>query len=235
MRLTLTRSTAIAPLVALTLLLGACSGGGDDAPADDETTAVADDKGKDDSGKDEPTDEPTDDGEDNGDDLGSSDGAGCLEGSWAGEIDEQLAAVEAIMAESGIEATVVLSGEVVTTFADGTTTSAYDNQVMDIGMAMEGQEIRSVTTMNGTITGTYSATDTTVTMTVTDASGLEMTMETYTGGTLLDGGSTVLDDSTRALMETTSSAPYTCSGDTLTVSLPNAGLGTGVESVMHRR
>jgi len=228
MRPTLTRSAAVAPLVVLALLLGACSGGDD---ATDEPTTATDDTGEDDKGK---GDEPAEDTTEGDDAQGASEGAGCLEGDWAADIDEQLAALEATMAESGVEATIDITGDAITTFSGGTTTSVYDNQVMSIDIAMESQEINTVTTMNGTVLGTYTATDTEVTMTVTDASGLAIQMQTSMDGAVIDDG-TVLGDQMRDAMEVTSTTAYTCSGDTLTISVPNAGLGTSVDTVMHRR
>jgi hypothetical protein len=231
MRPMLTRSAAIAPLVVLGLLLGACSGGGDDT-TDEPTTATTEDTAEDDKGK---GDEPAEDTTEGDDDAqGASEGAGCLEGDWAADVDEQLAALEAATAASGVEATIDITGDVVTSFSGGTTTSVYNNQVMNMGIAMEGQEISTITTMNGTLLGTYTATDTEVTMTVTDASGLDIQMQTSMGGTVIDDG-TALGDQMRDAMEVTSTTAYTCSGDTLTISVPNAGLGTSIDTVMHRR
>lgn len=231
MRLSRTRTAALAPLAALLLLAG-CSG---DKPADPpaSTAAAEDTKDGDDSkggGKDDETTEPTEAA------PGGSDGAACLVGEWSGDADEQITAMQEMMAASGVEATVALSGEVVSSFtADGQATSTYANQVMDITMAMEGQEIRSVTTMNGSTTGTYTATDTEITMTVTDASGLEYGMETYMGGTKVDAGLDGTTDELLKAMETTSTVGYTCSGDTLTMTTPNVSIGAPVESVLHRR
>lgn len=237
MRLSLTRSAAIAPMVALALLVAACSGGGDADDASPAATEKADkaDKDKGDSAADDPTTEPTEDTSQGDDAQGASEGAGCLEGDWVADVADQLAALQDQMAASGVEATIDITGDTVTTFSGGTTTTTYNNQVMDIGIAMEGQAIRTVTTMNGSVTGTYTATDTDVTMTVTDASGLEIAMDTYMGDQKVDTGDTGLDDTMRESMETSSNVAYTCSGDTLTITMPNAGLGAAVATVMHRR
>lgn len=232
MHLRRSRSAALAPLAALLLVLGGCSG---DSPADDTTTAAGekDDKGgaASETPSEEPSEEPTDDA------GGASEGAACIVGDWSGDVDEQMASMKEIMEQSGLEATVEFSGEVVSSFgADGQATSTYGNQVMDITMAAEGQEIRTVTTMNGVTKGTYTATDTDITMTVTDVSGLEYAMEMYMGGEKIDTGTEGSTDELLEAMKTSTTVSYTCSGDTLIMSTPNPALGGApVDSVLHRR
>jgi hypothetical protein len=230
MRLTRTRAAVLVPLASVALLLGACSG---DEPTDDESTT---EEATDDTTEEaEETDKPT--GGDEDDDAGASEGAACLVGQWSGDTAEQVAAMEEIMASSGLEATINLSGEVVSEFtADGQATSTYNSQVMDIAFVIEGQELKTTTTMNGTTTGTYTATDTEVTMTVTDASGLLYSTQTSVGGVPMDmGDAAATDQAVLDAMETTSTVTYTCSGDVLTMTTPNVGLGADIESVLHRR
>lgn len=202
MRLTLTRHVAIAPLVGVTLLLAACSGGSGSAQA-----------------------EPG--------------GAACLEGDWTADVPGQQAALQEQAAASPGELTIELSGGVVTSFSGGRITTSYDNQLLVIGAAFEGQTIRSVTTLNGSTTGTFTATDTDVTIAITDANGLEVTMGNYKGDVLADDRMAGYEEAMLQAVETTATATYTCSGDTLTIKVPEAnigvGLGSAVETVMHRR
>lgn len=231
MRLSRTRTAVLAPLAVLFLLAG-CSG---DKGSDETTTTAAVDDG--DTGKDGKTPKPAESDEPTEAPApGDSEGAACLVGEWSGDADEQIAAMQDMMKTSGVDATITVTGEVVSSFtADGQTNSTYANQVMDITMAVQGQEVRSVTTMNGSIKGTYTATDTDITMTITDAGGLQYAVDTYMGGAKVDTGLEGNSDELTKLMETTSTVSYTCSGDTLTMTTPNVGMTTPVESVLHRR
>lgn len=233
------RTAALAPLVAVALLLSACSGGdsdgdsGTDASPTDGASQGAD-KGDKGSDKDSDAGSADDDGDT---DAGgaASEGASCLEGSWAADMTAQMDAARQALEAAQLDATLDMTGEVTMTFSGGTATYTYGKQVTDLTMAMQGQEIRSVTTLDGSMSGTYTATDTDVTVTVADASAMNITMDTYMGDTPVEAGLDGYADAMRESMKSTSTVAYTCSGDTLTIGMTNASLGSAVETVLHRK
>jgi|GEM_PF-4163369 len=219
------RLAVVAPLAALTLLLGACAG--EDAPAE-SPTATADKAPKEDATTPAAEDDDTE---------AAAAGDECLIGEWVADTEQQVAASTEMLAGAGLEVSnVSVTGEAVTEFTETQVISRYENQVSDITMAMEGQEIRTVTRNNGSSAGSYSVADGQLTMSDIDGSGLEMTVETYLNGVLQP-----VDDAMAAAqaeaavkgMEVTMA--YTCEGDTLTMTTPDFGTGLSVESVLHRR
>lgn len=227
-RTRLARSTAaLAPLVAAALLLAGCSGGGDDAKPSTSPAADAT------QGSDKGSDKGGGGAEDAGD--VASEGAGCLQGEWVADMASQAAQAKDALAAAGVDGTLDFSGGVTMTFSGDTVTYTYAKQVTDITMAAEGQNVRTVMTLDGTVAGTFTATDTDATVTVTDASGVTMDMKMFMGDTPIDAGLDGYSDAAREGMQTTSVLAYTCAGDTLTMALPNASLGSGVETQLHRK
>ena len=152
-----TRARALlVPLAAAALLLGGCSGG-----TDDESAAVAERPDKAESPEGQPAD-----------DVSAS--AACLEGEWGADTAAQIESTKAALLAGGFDAEVTASGDSVTAFADGRVTTTYTNQVTEATWTMEGQELRSVTSMDGVTTGTYAATATEIHITDVDASGLDL-------------------------------------------------------------
>ncbi len=223
------RTAALAPLVAAALLLTGCSGG-DDKPAASPSAQASQGSDTDASGSEGTKDTEAEDTSD-----ATSEGPSCLEGEWVADMAGQLEQTQAALAAAGVDATVDLSGDVVMAFTDGTATYSYAKQVTDMTIAAEGQKIRTVTTLDGSMTGTYTATDTDLTVTVADTSGLNLTMETYMGDTPVDAGLEGYGDAMREQMKTSSTVAYTCAGDTLTMSMTNATLGSAVETQLHRK
>ncbi len=231
------RTAALAPLVAVALLLSACSGGDSDGDSGDDaspTSGASQGADKGDKDSDGDTDSDSADGDT---DAGgaASEGASCLEGSWAADMTRQIEAAQQALEAAQLEATLEMTGDVTMTFSGGTATYTYGKQVTDVTMSMEGQEVRSVTTLDGTMSGTYTATDTDVTVTIADASTMNITMQTFMGDTPVEAGLDGYADAMRESLKSSSTVAYTCAGDTLTIAMTNASLGSAVETVLHRK
>ena len=142
------------------LLLAACSGGGG------EPTASPDDDVA------EETTEPSEPPEDDDDATAGSGGAACLEGDWEADVDviEQNAVSAPGLDVFGAEA--VVTGTSMTSFDGSTMTTVYSDQKTEVSWALEGQQVQTVAGYDGTITGAYTATDTELTITSIDTSGL---------------------------------------------------------------
>lgn len=228
-----TRSTlALAPLAALALTLGACSGGGsDDEPTDADATTTAEET---------PTDPPTEETEaedeeteDTEDTETSATGPDCVEGSWTNDPDAMADALTASggMAELGATATVTGASEV--TFAGDTLTVEYDSFTTEVSYGIEGQAVRMVMTYDGTLTGTVAVDDTTVSFTEVDKSALTLEYTTWLNDEPLEMPGA--EDIVTTGFEAGGSATYTCTSDTLELRPVVEGVDTGqLVTVLHR-
>ncbi len=217
------RSAAVvAPLAALALLLGACSGGDD--PADDEPSTET-------STPAEETTEPTEDAED--DDAGASEGAACVEGTWVSDPAAQAEQTTAALGMSELGAQATVTGDSVTTIEGTGMTTEYRDQVVEVSWELEGQEFRMVNSWTGTLTGTIEVTDDQVVISDVDAGALEMTYETYVNGELLDVPG--LEDIPLTGFAAGGTSTYTCSGDELRLTPVVEGTDTSaLVTVLHR-
>ncbi|GEN80079.1 hypothetical protein [Actinotalea fermentans] len=218
-----TRPAVLVPLAAAALLLGACSGGGGDAEEPTATASAAEET-------DEPTAEPT---EDDGGDAAASGGAGCVEGVWVSDAEEQAAATTSALGMSDLGAQATVSGDSLTTIADGTMTTQYRDQVVEVSWEMEGQEFRMVNSWSGTLTAAIEVTNEQVVISAVDSSALEMTYETYVNGEQLDVPG--LEDIPLSGMAAGGTSTYTCSGDELRLTPVVEGMDTSaMVTVLHR-
>lgn len=214
----------VAPLAAVALLLGACSGGGDDDAADEPTAEAT-------TPADEESEEPEEPAED--DDAAASEGAGCVEGTWVTDANAQAAQTTAALGMSDIGAQAAVTGDSVTTIADGAMTTQYRDQVVEVSWDMEGQEFRMVNSWSGTLTATIEVTADQVVISGVDSSGLTMTYETYVNGELLEVPG--LEDIPLSGMSAGGTSTYTCSGDELRLTPVVEGMDTSaLVTVLHR-
>jgi len=212
----------LAPLAAVALLLGGCSGG-DDAGADEpsaEATTPADE---------EPT-EPTDDTDD---DATASEGAACVEGTWVSDPEAQAEQTTAALGMSDIGAQASVTGDSLTTIEGSTMTTEYRDQVVEVSWDMEGQEFRMVNSWSGTLVGTIEVTEDQVVISGVDASGLQMGYETYVNGELLEVPG--LEDIPLSGFAAGGTSTYTCNGDELRLTPVVEGMDTSaLVTVLHR-
>lgn len=213
---------ALAPLAAVALLLGGCSGGGDDAdepsaevttPAEEETTEPAEDEGD--------------------DDATASEGAACVEGTWVSDPEAQAEQTTAALGMSDIGAQASVTGDSLTTIEGSAMTTEYRDQVVEVSWDLEGQEFRMVNSWSGTVTGTVEVTADQVVVSGVDASGLQMTYETYVNGELLDVPG--LEDIPLSGFAAGGTSTYTCAGDELRLTPVVEGMDTSaLVTVLHR-
>lgn len=177
------RRSLVAPLtLACALALTACTGG-DGAP-DDAPSAAEDDAATEAEAQEGARGE--DDGADDGE-AQASGGVHCLHGAWEADKDAVVAAALAgpQMAGpqmAGAEATANVTGSSRLAFDDGTFTTRYDAHATELVWTLEGQEMSNTTVFDGEITGTWTATDTTLTLTDVDVSGLTLENRTVVAG-----------------------------------------------------
>lgn len=224
----------LAPLAAVALLLGGCSGGDADAdeptpeastPAEEETTGPADDEGADDEGTD---DEGTDD------DAPTSEGATCVEGTWVSDPEAQAQQTTAALGMSDIGAQATVTGDSVTTIDGSSMTTEYRDQVVEVSWELEGQEFRMVNSWSGTLTATVEVGEDQVVISGVDSSALQMGYETYVNGELLDVPG--LEDIPLSGFAAGGTSTYTCSGDELQLTPVVEGVDTSaLVTVLHRQ
>lgn len=216
-------AAAVAPLAALVLVLGACSG--DDDPATEPsagTSTPAEETGE--------PDEDTD--EDSGEDT-ASEGAGCVEGTWVTDSEAQAEQTTAALGMADLGAQATVTGDTVTTIEGSSMTTEYRDQVVEVSWELEGQEFRMVNSWSGTLTGTIEVSGDQVVVSDVDAGGLTMTYETYVNGELLDVPG--LEDIPLTGFAAGGTSTYTCSGDELRLTPVVEGLDTSaLVTVLHR-
>lgn len=216
-----THRALVLPAVGGLLLLGACSAG-ETLEADDEATPSAD---------------ATEDASASADDeeaaTGAPGGAACLEGDWAVDLDSLL---ETTLTAPGLEALdpeIEVTGDSTVTFADGAFTVSYDDQVTTLTWAMEDQQFSTVSGFDGELTGSYEATDTEVTLSGVDSSGVTLTNTTTVNGEEVDLGT---DQAVTDAFSMGGTSTYECTDDELRLTPVVEGMDTsGFVSVLHRR
>jgi hypothetical protein len=227
MRPILARSAVLfAPLAALALVLGGCSG---ETP--DEDPSVTEDA---DEPTEEPTDEETEPVEEDDSEPAAGGGAACVEGTWVSDADAIAASTTSAigMDELGAEATV--TGGSVTTFAGTAITQEYTDQVTEVSWSMEGQEFRLVTRFDGTLTATATITDDQITIAEVDDSALTFESSTSIGGEEIEIPG--IADTISSGFEMGGTSSYSCSGDELRMTPIVEGVDTsGYVTVLRRQ
>ncbi len=220
-----TRPAAVlAPLAAVALLLGGCSGGGDgDADADEPSAEAS-------TPTEEETTEPADD---EAEDTPASEGAACVEGTWVTDTEAQAEQTTAALGMSDIGAQATVTGDSLTTIDGASMTTQYRDQVVEVSWELEGQEFRMVNSWSGTLTATVEVTADEVVISGVDASALQMTYETYVNGEKLDVPG--LEDVPLSGFAADGTSTYTCAGDELRLTPVVAGVDTSaLVTVLHR-
>lgn len=219
----------LAPLAAVALLLGACSGGDD---ADEPTTDPTNEATAEPTEPTEPTVEAAADDEEPGDGA-TSEGAACVEGTWVSDANAQAEQTTAALGMSDLDAQATVTGDSVTTIADGTMTTEYRDQVVEVSWDMQGQEFRMVNSWSGTLTAAVEVSADQVVVSGVDDAALEMTYETYVNGELLDVPG--LEDIPLSGFAAGGISTYTCAGDELRLTPVVEGLDTSaMVTVLHR-
>ena len=164
--------TVLPPLTLGAVLLAGCAG---DEPGGDTTTTAEPTVSPDETMEPDGTTSPTGD-------AAAGAGADCLLGEWTADID---ATEEVRVSAPGLEdldPRATVTGEATVTFDESTMTTEYDNQVTELTLTLEGSEVVVTTTFNGTVTSSYTATDTELTVTDVDVDDLDVETTTTMGG-----------------------------------------------------
>ena len=178
--------------------------------------------------------DPADDAPDEpADEAGSGGGADCLEGRWVPPADRQEQTVLDAPGMGDMGAEVSVSSDAYLVLEDGQMRSEYEDQTTEVRLTVEGQEIVTSTTWDGVITGSYTATDTELTVTDVDSSGATLESTSTVNGEDLE-----LPDQSATLDETFElggTSTYTCDDTTLTLTPQVEGVDTtGFQQVFTR-
>ncbi|MBO1753043.1 hypothetical protein J4G33_14620 [Actinotalea sp. BY-33] len=156
----------------------------------------------------------------------------CLEGEWTSDLEAIREATLSAPGMAALDPEVEVSGESSVTFADGVMTTEYDQQTTEVAMALQGQEVISTSTYNGTMTASYAVADGTIEVTDVDMSGVQIDSATTVNGEAIEVPD--LDDlDTRGVNLGVTSA-YTCEGDELSLT-PQVEGADGFTQVLTRR
>ena len=236
-----TRSTALATAAVLLLALAGCTPSGTDEDTRPSADASAPDRTKDkDSGgdkskggADDPTGTTEPDPDPEPDHTAVGTGPDCLIGTWEGDNDVQAEAARALLAEQGMIGDVTVTGTARSTYDGTRVTTTYVDQVSTTVMDVDGSQVLSVQRYDGTLTASYTATETDIVLVSPDASGLEITMENTVDGEPMD--MTAYEDLMLAGMAVGGMVTYTCTADLLVVTPVAAGLDMGMYTTeLHR-
>lgn len=223
--------TLVAPLaLGGLLLLTACSGGAapDEGEKDDRSAAV-EETGT--PAKDEPTEEPE---AEESDDVAASEGAACLVGTWDVDIEALRENTLGGPEMAALDPQITITGESWVEITGSTMNTEYRDQLTEVSMTVDDQTIVSRTTYDGVSTSSYTATDTELTVSDVDISGLEITSSSIINGEemAIPG----LDDVESMGIELGGVSTYTCSGDELRITPQVDGMDTsGFVQVLNRR
>ena len=128
------------------------------------------------------------------------------------------AAEEAALAIPGMSdlgAEIAVTGTSRVTFDGGTMTTSYESQASEIRMQVEGQDLITTTTLDGEIVGSYSATDSEITLNDVDQTGLTATTTTSINGVTTEVPPVDMSASQPA---DGTLATYTCDDESLVLS-----------------
>ncbi|WP_182112965.1 MULTISPECIES: hypothetical protein [unclassified Actinotalea] len=220
MRLTRTAATPIA--LAALLTLTACTSGGDD-PETAEPTA-----------SDEATeggDEQPEDGADG--DAAAAGGPDCLAGTWSVDVSS---VGESMLSAPGMEELnpqVEVTGTSTVTFDGSAMTTVYEDQVSSVTIELEGAPVTTTTSYDGTLVAAYTATDTELTISDVDLSGL-----TVRNTSIVDGQETEIpgiESAEASGVPLGGVSTYECTDDELRLTPQVEGVDTtGFTQVMTR-
>lgn len=205
-----------------TLLLAACSAGaGGDEPSAEPTAAEEEPS--------EPAAEPSEEE--------VAQGADCLEGTWEADLEAATAAMEQLPGFAEAITSLEYTGASTVTFDGTTMTTEYDQQEMVLTMDLEGTPMETRASYDGTLTSTYTATDTELTVADVDLSGVTVENTTTVDGEVVDTPG--LEDAEAMGIPLGGVSTYTCDAEELRIT-PQLEGGDGTEAeaftqVLHRR
>ncbi|HEY3546185.1 MAG TPA: hypothetical protein VGK17_08845 [Propionicimonas sp.] len=160
-------------------------------------------------------------------------GAECLKGQWTTDVEAAKAAALAAFAQDPtITPTVDLTGDGWTTFDGATMTEVYQQQTVTVSAESEGQAFVMTITLDGTLTGPYTATDTAVTVSAVDTSAMTMTMTATLNGEPLELPPTT--DLSSVGADAGGTSTYTCAGPTLTMTATDTGAAAVTQTLTRR-
>ena len=167
---------------------------------------------------------------------GTETAAECLTGTWL--VDPENArrtAAASVSAQlgAGTEPQVVVEGEELRTFDDGTYTNEFVGRRLTITVDLGASVAGSVAELDGVLTGSYRATNTEVTVHDLDASGVEDRLVTIVNGEEFDTGD--LGAAAMDGLETGGVFAYRCSGDTLVLTPVVDGVPQPALAIEHTR
>lgn len=205
------RTTALALTAATALLLGACTGGGDDAAPTDGGTASADERTP-------------------GAPAAPVTGGAtpeCVTGEWQLDLAAMEDDLRALFATGGDDAGVelIVEGTTSYTFAEGGAFTADVDSSSTVTFAGEGAELTSSSTSNGTLAGTWALEGDQLTVADVDPGALQVTTRAQLDGEKVDVPPGTAEDTIEALPPTLSTVG--CSDDRMSLV---AALATDEES-----
>ena len=215
------------------LLLTACSSDAttDEGSKDDRGASVdeTDVPTTDDPTKEAEVDDETGDAAD-----AASEGPACLVWTWEVDIDALRENTLGGPEMAGLGAEITVSGESWVVIDASTMNTEYRDQFTEVSMTLEDQTIVSRTTYDGMSTSSYTATDTELTVSDVDISGLEIASTSIINGEELEVPG--LEDADSMGTELGGVSTYTCNGDELRITPQVEGLETSsFVQVLHRR
>ena len=193
---------ALAGVLTLTACSGSSSAGSTETPKPEKSASAT------------PEAEPTETPEPTEEPLA---GAECLEGTWGADLDSVKQAALEAFGNAELAPTMEITGDSTTTFDGSAMTAQYNQQSMTMSMDVEGQSMVIALVLDGTVAGTYTATDTTVTVNDVDTSGFTFTTSATVDGEVLEMPAD--DDLTSTLGAAAGgTSAYTCDATTLTLT-----------------
>lgn len=172
MRLSLVRATPLA--VGAVLVLVGCTGGGDPAPAE---SAGASSESPSDKGDKSPQPEE--------DEAATAGGPECLEGTWDADLQAAADAMGSMPGIGELNPVIEVTGSSTVTFDGSTMTTEYVDQSSSVTIDVNGAPMTTRTSMDGTLTASYTATDGEIEVGEVDLSGV-----TISNTTIVDGQET---------------------------------------------
>ncbi|MCU1432126.1 MAG: hypothetical protein JWP95_1231 [Actinotalea sp.] len=208
--------TAVPPLALAALLLTGCSatGTGDETPEPSASAAT----------EPSPSTEPGDSADET--DGASASGAGpeCLEGEWVSDLG---ATRELKLSAPGLEdldPTAEVTGTSRVTFDGSTMTTEYEEQVTELTLTVEGLEVVVTTTLDGTVSAAYTATESEIDVSEVDIEGLTVETTATAGGA--DTELPVDQDIETFGVDLSGVSDYTCDDQALEITPQTEGVGS---------
>lgn len=167
-----------------------------------------------------------------GSDDMTAQGPECLQGDWTADVD---ATRELKLSAPGLEGyedpQVEVTGDMWVSFDGSTMTTDYDNQVTELTLTLpDGTDVVVTTTLNGTVTASYTATD--AELTVEEVDSAELSAETTASAGGQETAVPFQDLETHGV-DLTGVSDYTCDEERLVIE-PQDDADVNVRQVLTR-